>query len=92
MKLTTVYVLWNYDTDEPMFSSTDKSAVEEIMCDLFMEDAYEQFCWETVRPYFVRTPVFTPDRVKEIAKDAFDGTMEWYDSYMGIIEINPVWD
>lgn len=92
MKLTTVYVLWNYDTDEPLFSSTDKSAVEEMMCDLFMEDAYDQFCWELFRPYILRTPNYTKENIINLANDAMEDTMNWYDSYMGIIELTPIWD
>lgn len=90
--MKTVYVLWNYDTDEPIFSSTDKAAVEEIMCDLFFEDAYDQFCWEIFRPYILNIPTYTPKKVADLVNNVFEDTMDWYDNYMGIIEIIPVWD
>ena len=43
--MKTEYILFNYDVDEPIFISEDKGLLEEIMYDMFFEDAYFDFCW-----------------------------------------------
>ena len=82
--MKTVYVLWNYDEDTPIFASEDKGLVEEILCDLYFEDAYYDFCWKVASPY-VR-PINVED-LPEYVSMAHEDITGWYEDYMGILEI-----
>ena len=82
--MKTVYVLWNYDEDTPIFASEDKGLVEEILCDLYFKDAYYDFCWKVASPY-VR-PIDAED-LPDYAQMAHQDILEWYEDYMAILEI-----
>lgn len=41
--MKTEYILFNYDIDEPIFASDDRGLLEEILYDIFFEDAYFDF-------------------------------------------------
>ena len=78
-----LYCIWNYDCDEPIFVSPDKGLLEEMMYDLFLKDAYEEFCWSLFSPYgnYELT-------IDEAVKDAYDTTDDWYNNYMAIIDLS----
>jgi len=78
-----MYILWNYDTDEPIAASTDKSLLEEIMCDIFMED-YEDICnWDI----YDKKDVPTDKKIYDIADGTWDETIDYYNTYISIISI-----
>lgn len=66
-----MYILWNYDLDEPIAVSEDKELLQEIMCDCFMEDAYMDY-------YYALGNVSV--------KDSWDDTLDWYNMYIDITE------
>jgi hypothetical protein len=78
-----MYILWNYDTDEPIAASTDKSLLEELMCDIFMED-YEDICnWDIYDKK--NTP--SDKKISYIADDVWDETVNYYNTYIDIISV-----
>ncbi len=82
--MKTVYVLWNYDEDTPVFASEDRSLVEEVMYDCYYDDSYYDFCWNVANPYALDIDVRD---LLEYAIMAHENTTNWYDSYMCILEI-----
>ena len=62
-----------------IYSSPDRGLLEEIMCDMFMEDCYYQFCWDEDFPYGNRNAA-------QVARDAWDDNFEYYENYVGISE------
>lgn len=76
--MKTVYVMWNYDGDEPMFASEDLNLVQSLMYDFMIEDAMQSFGWE----YHERDYKF-PAPIEDLIRD----TKEWYDDYVTIIAI-----
>lgn len=82
--MKTVYVLWNYDEDTPIFASEDRSLVEEVMYDCYCDDSYYDFCWKVTNPYALDIDVRD---LLEYAIMAHEDTTNWYDSYMRILEI-----
>jgi hypothetical protein len=82
--MKTVYVLWNYDEDVPIFAAENRSLVEEVMYDCYYEDSYYDFCWKVASPY---TRNVDAEDLPEYANMAHEDTMDWYDNYMSIIEI-----
>lgn len=74
-----VYILWNFDIDEPVFASTDKGLVEEIMCDAYFDDIYQEYLYRCLgRPSFYENLT-----INEI----YDDITEWYNMYMSIVEV-----
>lgn len=71
-----VYILWNFDIDEPIFASIDKGLVEEIMCDAYFDDVYQEYLYRYQSRYDNST-------IEEI----YNEITEWYDMYMSIIEV-----
>ena len=66
--METMYVLWNYDVDEPIMASTDESLLEEFMCDIFMKD-YQDMCnWDI----YDKTNAPTDEMIHYIADDEWD--------------------
>ena len=82
--MKTVYVLWNYDEDTPVFASEDRSLVEEVMYDCYYDDSYYDFCWKVANPYALDIDVRD---LLEYAIMAHEDTTDWYNSYMCILEI-----
>ena len=76
--MKTVYVMWNYDTDEAMFASEDKELVQEMMYDFLINDALYAFGWE----YHERDYQF-PAPISQLIED----TLDWYRDYVVILEI-----
>ena len=74
----TEYILFNYDIDTPIYISDDKQLLEEIMCDIFMEDAYNIFCEEVYD-----NPHIIPG---VLAQDVWDDNLDFYNMYIGIME------
>lgn len=68
-----MYILWNYEMDEPIAVSKDKGLLQEIMCDCFMNDAYMEYCYDCLL-------------ADSTIKDAWDSTLDWYHSYMNIVD------
>jgi hypothetical protein len=78
-----MYILWNYDSDEPIAASTDKSLLEEFMCDIFMED-YEGMCnWDI----YEKIDAPTDEMIRHIANDTWDGNIDYYSIYIDIISV-----
>ena len=79
--METMYVLWNYDIDEPIMASTDESLLEEFMCDIFMED-YGNLCnWDIYDQ--INTPTY--ETICCIADDEWDNNVDYYNTYIGIV-------
>ena len=83
--METVYVLWNYDIDEPIMASTDESLLEEFMCDIFMEDFEYGCAWES---NIVAKDELTNEELINIVVDNWDGTMDFYNGYIGIVPVD----
>lgn len=75
-----VYVLWNYDVEEPLMASTDESLLEEIMCDMFMEDFADDCNWVIHNA----SDVSVPERLAEMAEDSWECTLDFYCNYLYI--------
>lgn len=82
--MKTIYVLWNYDEDTPVFASEDRSLVEEVMYDCYYDDSYYDFCWKVANPYVLN---IDERDLLEYAIMAHEDTTDWYNSYMCILEI-----
>ena len=65
------------DSDYPeiVYSSTDRSLIQECICDAFMADVWYEF--NSNLDYM--SPI-------EAAKEAWDGTLDWYNSYIYVGE------
>ena len=60
---------------EIIYSSTDKSLIQECICDSFMADVWYEF--NSNLDFMEPT---------EAAKEAWDSTLEWYNMYIYILE------
>ena len=78
-----MYILWNYDTDEPIVASTDKSLLEEIMCDIFMED-YEDMCNWDIND---KVDASSNKKISYVADNVWNETVNYYNAYISIISI-----
>lgn len=74
MIMKKVYILYNFSNDEAIYASEDRGLLEEIMYDLFLEDAYYDYCHCYHFEYNV--PIC----------DIWDDMVEYYNDYMSIIE------
>lgn len=73
--MKTIYTIWNYDVDDAVISSENKDLLQELMCDMYMDDCYESYLWN----YLYHN--------NEIdIQDIFDNTFDFYNKYMVIIE------
>ena len=68
-----MYILWNYDLDEPIAVSEDKGLLQEISCYCFMEDAYMDYCYNCVLG-------------NGTIQDSWNATLDWYNMYIDIVE------
>ena len=75
--MKTKYILFNYDIDEPIYVSDDKSLLEEIMCDIFMEDAYSIFCDAVYDDPYTMPAI--------LAQDVWDDNLDFYNMYITIM-------
>ena len=73
--MKTIYTIWNYDVDDAVISSEDKDLLQEMMCDMYMDDCYESYLWDYLRW----------DNEKDI-QDIFDDTLDFYKGYINIVE------
>ena len=71
-----VYILYNDDSHEIVAVSEDKSLIQEIMCDNFIEDLICETYFQT------RNENLTP----ELAYKIWDSVGSWYDWAMIIFE------
>lgn len=73
--MKTIYTIWNYDVDDAVISSEDKDLLQELMCDMYMDDCYESYLWD----------LLWRDNGMDI-QDIFDNMLDYYNEYMVIIE------
>lgn len=81
--METMYILWNYDIDEPIMASTDESLLEEFMCDIFMED-YGNMCNQDI---YDTTNAPTDGMIRYIADDEWNNNIDYYSNYIGIVSV-----
>ena len=70
-----IYLLWNYDSDECIYASHDRSLIEELCYDMYMEDCFYDYCHGLRWDYHV-----DPEEI-------FEDLDEFYDTYISIMEI-----
>lgn len=73
-----IYIMWNYDCDQPVIASEDKDLLNEYMCDFFIEDAYYDFCYRCYYDGMVINP-------KTIAKEVWEDDLNYYLNYFDIL-------
>jgi len=73
--MKTIYTIWNYDVDDVVISSEDKDLLQEIMCDMYMDDCYESYLWD----------LLWRDNGMDI-QDIFESMLDFYEDYIGIVE------
>lgn len=73
--MKTIYTIWNYDVDDAVVSSEDKDLLQEVMCDMYLDDCYESYLWDYL----------CWDNEMDI-QDIFDNMLDYYNEYMVIIE------
>ena len=70
-----IYLLWNYDSEECIYTSPDRSLIEELYYDMYMEDCFYDYCHSLRWDY----PV-DPEEI-------FEDMDEFYDNYISIMEV-----
>ena len=78
-----IYILYNSDTNEVVATSEDRSLLEEICSDHFIEDVEYEWYWRTASPY---AKVYDKSELYQVAENVWNDTLEWYDIYMLIFE------
>ena len=73
--MKTIYTIWNYDVDDVVISSEDKDLLQELMCDMYMDDCYESYLWD----------LLWRDNGMDI-QDIFENMLDFYRDYIGIVE------
>lgn len=73
--MKTIYTIWNYDVNDAVISSEDKDLLQEMMCDMYMDDCYESYLWDYL----------CWNNEMDI-QDIFDRMLDYYNEYMVIIE------
>lgn len=73
--MKTIYTIWNYDADDAVISSEDKDLLQELMCDMYMDDCYESYLWD----------LLWRDNGMDI-QDIFENMLDFYRDYIGIVE------
>ena len=73
--MKTIYTIWNYDVDDAVISSEDKDLLQEIMCDMYMDDCYESYLWD----------LLWRDNGMDI-QDIFENMLDFYEDYIGIVK------
>ena len=69
-----VYMVWNDESRDPLFATTDLSLAQEMMCDYFMADLEYEWYWQQKwTPY---------DDPAELAQMVWENMIEWYDENM----------
>lgn len=75
-----VYILYNWDINKIIAVSEDESLMQEMLCDLFMDEVinkwYRHLSW---RSYEV-------NELSELASRVWSEVLEWYDEYVMIME------
>ena len=79
------YILFNYDVDEPIFASDDRGLLEEILYDIFFEDAYFDFCWR-VRDENLQTI----NSLLVAADECWNNCFYFYEDYIDIVEVSKI--
>ena len=77
-----VYILYNSDIGDVIAVSENKTLLEELMCDYFIDDVNYEWYWRTNRSL---RPL-SENEIADIAVDVWDGMMEWYNDYMIIFK------
>ena len=77
-----IYVLFNHDINEIMTASEDRDLLCELMCDYFIDDVNFQWYWEQ------QTSIIGDTYAErcETAKNIWDDFMDWYNTYIEIME------
>ena len=78
-----IYILYDDDIGEVVATSYDKQLLEEMMVDYFIEDWMYENYWETVGPYSTECDYGSACL---IVKENYDIMINWYNSYMLILE------
>ena len=73
--MKTIYTIWNYDANDAVISSEDKGLLQELMCDMYIDDCYESYLWDYLRW----------DNYLDI-QDIFENMLDFYRDYIGIVE------
>lgn len=71
-----IYVLWNFDCNEPIMTSHDRGLLEEVMWDMFADDVQMLY-------HFDSNPNYTLDW-------AWEDNLDYYQDYIEILELNVV--
>ena len=82
--MKSIYILRNYDTDENICASEDKELLQEMLYDMYLQDAYEEFCY---RLTYSHSP--TP-HVAPIAAESWENIDDYYRSYMAVEELDVI--
>ena len=73
--MKTIYTIWNYNVNDAVISSEDEDLLQEMMCDMYMDDCYESYLWDYLRW----------DNYIDI-QDIFENMLDYYNEYMVIVE------
>ena len=76
--MNTKYILYNEDLNEIIAESTDKSLLEEIMCDEFIYDVTYDFFSEC------QTDGISEKELYELAPTVWDDLINYYNNYINI--------
>ena len=78
-----MFAIFNYDTDEIIYTAHDKGLLEEILMDLWEEDMYYDFCWYS---NFKKNMT-----INKIAKENYENCLKYNLDFFSIIELpNPI--
>ena len=79
-----IYSLVYTDFGEVMYTSSEKEILQEIMCDMFMEDFQEE-CQAAVDEHFIDMEGKDKD-TPVMLKESWDRLITWYNEYLEIQE------
>jgi hypothetical protein len=82
--MKTIYVLFNNDVANPICASFDRRTIEEQMLACFQEDFESQAFWDICGPYSLPRDYA---QACEIVHEAYYDTLNWYQNWMEIYEI-----
>ena len=79
-----IYILYNQDICETLCASEDRELLQEVMCDMFMEDVLFQWYWD------LQWSVYEIKDLPERANMIWDDMIEWYWDYIIIEEVEVI--
>lgn len=80
--MNTKYILFNIDTEDAIFCSNDEGLLEEIMCDLFLEETYYNFCWRTTYENY--------NNIYELAAETWAEDIDYWITYVDILKTQEI--